>query len=167
MFQQQPDFANTPQPILDGGVSQNSYLPAQQPFAGGMPNNNPFGGAGDPSAALGALGGMGGMDGSMAGFDNLSKAIGAAAQMGLIPGAGGQSGGGMGLGLPRFGSQSGANSGQRTSGPPRSNGSMLNAIPGVGVATTLGRSVNSSVNRAIPRAVNRAVNQSINRAFRF
>lgn len=103
-------------------------------------------GAMDGMGGLGGLGGAGGLGALMGGDpNNLGKAIGAAAQMGLIPNG---NGGGGGLSLPKFGNQRPMQQQRPMSAPAR------RPMPGSGMARTMNGAVNYGVKAGAYRAIN-------------
>ena len=151
------------QPYLGGEVTQNAYQqpPAQQgQFTNPMMSQGggDMGGAmggGMPAGGMGDMGGLGGMMGN----GDISKALGTAAQMGLIPGSGGAGGaGGAGLGgfsMPKFGQKP-----VQRSMPMQQ---QRKPMPGAGMA----RSVNGAVNYGVKAGAYRAINRGLSRALRF
>ena len=144
--------------VMQGAMGDMSGGMGGLGASGGMGEMNGGMGSGGMSggADLGALGALGAMAGGNA--DNLGKAIGAAAQMGLIPN--GTNGGG-GLSLPKFGNQRGAMRPQQQQQMPMrqsggGSGINMNNLPGARI-----------VNRAANQAAARAMGRLINRGLRF
>ncbi len=114
-------------------------------------------GGGMPGAGMGG-GDMGGLSGMM-GNGDIGKALGTAAQMGLIPGSGGAGGaGGAGLGgfsMPKFG--------QKTAPRSMPMQQQRKSMPGSNIARTM----NGAVNYGVKAGAYRAVNRGLSRALRF
>lgn len=140
---------------MGGGMGSMPAMGGAAGMGGGMPSGGGMDGMGG-MGGLGGLGGAGGLGALMGGDpNNLGKAIGAAAQMGLIPN--GNGGGGGGLSLPKFGNQRPVQQ-QR----PMQAQVRKSQMPGAGMA----RSVNGAVNYGVKAGAYRAINNGL-RKLRF